>query len=73
VSERNGDTARFHRNRKRKLLRRMRVRALHEVIEQQKVRPSALAPPAVGAREPGRQSAELDADEAPSAARPYSS
>ena len=73
MSERNGDKARFHRDRKRKVLRRMRVRAPHEVIEQQKARPSALAPPAVGAREPGRQSGELDADEATSAVRPYSS
>jgi hypothetical protein len=47
MSAQNGQRARFHRNRKRRVLQRMRVKALSVALEEQKraVAPADAAPP----------------------------
>ena len=46
MSARNGQRARFHRNRKRRVVQRMRLRAALLALKEQKPAPAADAPPA---------------------------
>jgi hypothetical protein len=48
MSARNGERARFHRNRKRRVLQRMRVKAALQILKEQKAakKDKSSAPPA---------------------------
>ena len=46
MSARNGQRARFHRNRKRRVVQRMRLRAVLLALKEQKAAPAADAAPA---------------------------
>ena len=51
MSARNGQRARFHRNRKRRVLQRMRLRAVLLTLKENKAgTPADAAPPARGSR-----------------------
>jgi hypothetical protein len=56
MSQRNGDRARFQINRKRKLRRRQRVRALLTALLELRDRQAATSDRGTGSREPQRKS-----------------